>query len=111
MCGSVRETVTRQWENRLNLISEERVKKFEQNSEILMKIGLKIGKLWHFEVSQIFTNFSEIKLNLFRISALMTARSKIISCPTLLRNVRFLLFLSLTRVVQSAVSILFPVYF
>ena len=38
-----------------NLISEERVKKFEQNSENLMKIGWKIRKLWHFEVSQIFT--------------------------------------------------------
>ena len=41
--------------NRFNLISEERVKThFEQNSENLMKIGWKIRKLWHFEVSQIF---------------------------------------------------------
>ena len=41
--------------NRFNLISEERVKFCEQNSENLMKIGWKIRKLWHFEVSQIFT--------------------------------------------------------
>ena len=41
--------------NRFNLISEERVKRIEQNSENLMKIGWKIRKLWHFEVSQIFT--------------------------------------------------------
>ena len=41
--------------NRFNLISEERVKFYEQNSENLMKIGWKIRKLWHFEVSQIFT--------------------------------------------------------
>ena len=38
----------------LSLISEERVTHFEQNSENLMKIGWKIRKLWHFEVSQIF---------------------------------------------------------
>ena len=37
-----------------NLISEERVKFSEQNSENLMKIGWKIRKLWHYEVSQIF---------------------------------------------------------
>ena len=37
-----------------NLISEERVKFSEQNSENLMKIGKKKRKLWHFEVSQIF---------------------------------------------------------
>ena len=37
-----------------NLILEERVKFSEQNSENLMKIGWKIRKLWHFEVSQIF---------------------------------------------------------
>ena len=37
-----------------NLISEERVKISEQNSENLMKIGWKIRKLWHFEISQIF---------------------------------------------------------
>ena len=37
-----------------NLISEERVKFYEQNSENLMKIGWKIRKLWHSEVSQIF---------------------------------------------------------
>ena len=41
--------------NRFNIISEERVKFSEQNSENLMKIGWKIRKLWHFEVSQIFT--------------------------------------------------------
>ena len=41
--------------NRFNLISEERVKSFKHNSENLMKIGWKIRKLWHFEVSQIFT--------------------------------------------------------
>ena len=40
--------------NWFNLISEERVKKIEQNSENLMKIGWKIRKLWHFEISQIF---------------------------------------------------------
>ena len=40
--------------NRFNLISEERVKFFKHNSENLMKIGWKIRKLWHFEVSQIF---------------------------------------------------------
>ena len=40
--------------NRFNLISEERVKNFKHNSENLMKIGWKIRKLWHFEVSQIF---------------------------------------------------------
>ena len=45
------------WElqNRFNLLSEERVKFCEQNSKNLMKIGWKIRKLWHFEVSQIFT--------------------------------------------------------
>ena len=37
-----------------NLISEDRVNISEQNSENLMKIGWKIRKLWHFEVSQIF---------------------------------------------------------
>ena len=41
--------------NRFNLISEERVQIFKHNSENLMKIGWKIRKLWHFEVSQIFT--------------------------------------------------------
>ena len=41
--------------NRLNLISEERVNFLKHNSENLMKIGWKIRKLWHFEVSQIFT--------------------------------------------------------
>ena len=41
--------------NRFNLISEERVNIFTHNSENLMKIGWKIRKLWHFEVSQIFT--------------------------------------------------------
>ena len=41
--------------NRFNLISEERVKIFKHNSENLMEIGWKIRKLWHFEVSQIFT--------------------------------------------------------
>ena len=41
--------------NRFNLISGERVKIFKHNSENLMKIGWKIRKLWHFEVSQIFT--------------------------------------------------------
>ena len=40
--------------NRFNLISEERVKISKHNSENLMKIGWKIRKLWHFEVSQIF---------------------------------------------------------
>ena len=40
--------------NWFNLISEERVQNFEQNSENLMKIGWKIRKLWHFEISQIF---------------------------------------------------------
>ena len=47
--------VSEEIQNRINLISEERVKKkIEQNSENLMKIGWKIRKLWHFEVSQIF---------------------------------------------------------
>ena len=41
--------------NRFNLSLEERVKIFKHNSENLMKIGWKIRKLWHFEVSQIFT--------------------------------------------------------
>ena len=42
--------------NRFNFISlEERVKIFKHNSENLTKIGWKIRKLWHFEVSQIFT--------------------------------------------------------
>ena len=40
-----------------NLISEERVKFSEQNSENLMKIGWKIRKLWNFEVSQIRKHF------------------------------------------------------
>ena len=40
--------------NRFNLISEERVKIFKHKSENLMKIGWKIRKLWHFEVSQSF---------------------------------------------------------
>ena len=40
-----------EFRNWFNLISEERVKKIEQNSENLMKIGWKIRKLWHFEVS------------------------------------------------------------
>ena len=38
-------------QNRFNLISEERVKFYEQKSENLMKIGWKIRKLWHFEIS------------------------------------------------------------
>ena len=42
-------------QNRFNLISEERVNIFKQNSENLMKIGWKIRKLWHFEISQVFT--------------------------------------------------------
>ena len=41
-------------QNKFNLISEERVKIVEQNSENLMKICWKLRKLWHFEVSQIF---------------------------------------------------------
>ena len=41
--------------NRFDLISEERVTFFKHNSENLMKISWKIRKLWHFEVSQIFT--------------------------------------------------------
>ena len=41
-------------QTKFNLISEERVKKIEQNSENLMKIGWKIRELWHFEVSQFF---------------------------------------------------------
>ena len=42
--------------NRFYLISEERVNIFKHtcNSENLMKIGWKVRKLWHFEVSQIF---------------------------------------------------------
>ena len=40
--------------NSFNLISEERVNKFKQNSENLKKISWKIRKLWHFEVLQIF---------------------------------------------------------
>ena len=39
---------------RFNLISEERVNNFEQNTENLIEIGWKIRKLWHFEVSQFF---------------------------------------------------------
>ena len=39
-------------QNKFNLISEERVNIFEQNSENLMKSVER--KLWHFEVSQIF---------------------------------------------------------
>ena len=41
-------------QNRINLISEDRVKNLEQKSENLIKIGWKIRKLWFFEVSQIF---------------------------------------------------------
>ena len=41
--------------NSFNLILEEKVKQFKHNSENLMKIGWQIRKLWHFEVSQIFT--------------------------------------------------------
>ena len=41
--------------NRFNLNFRRRVKNFKHNSENLMKIGWKIRKLWHFEVSQIFT--------------------------------------------------------
>ena len=41
--------------NRFNLVLEEKVKNSKHNSENLMKIGWKIRKLWHFEVSQIFT--------------------------------------------------------
>ena len=48
-------TLKAELRNRFNLISEERVQFCEQNSETLMKIGWKIRKLWHFEVSQIFT--------------------------------------------------------
>ena len=43
-------------QNRFHLISEERVKIFEHNSENLMKISWKIRKLWHFEVLWIFKN-------------------------------------------------------
>ena len=48
------ENVKEELHNRFNSISEERVKIFKHNSENLMKIGWKIRKLWHFEVSQIF---------------------------------------------------------
>ena len=50
----LKQLIKEELHNRLNLISEERVKKFKHNSENLMKIGWKIRKLWHFEVSQIF---------------------------------------------------------
>ena len=40
--------------NRFNLSLEERATFFKHNSENLMKIGWKIRKLWHFEVSQVF---------------------------------------------------------
>ena len=43
--------------NWFNLILEERVKIFKHNSENLMKIGWKVRKLWHFEVSQICTKY------------------------------------------------------
>ena len=45
--------------NRFNLISEERIKFCEQNSENLMKIGWKIRKLWHLS----FTNFHKTFLD------------------------------------------------
>ena len=49
-CAQLKEEI----HNRFNLISEERVNIFKHNSENLLKIGWKIRKLWHFEVSQIF---------------------------------------------------------
>ena len=47
-------SVKEEIQTRFNLISEERVKTFEQNTENLMKIGWKIWKLWNFEVLQFF---------------------------------------------------------
>ena len=52
---SQEEKIKEELHNRFNLISEERVTNLKHNSENLMKIGWKIRKLWHFEVSQIFT--------------------------------------------------------
>ena len=58
--------------NRFNLISKERVKIFKHNSENLMKIGWKIRKLWHFEVSQIFTkHFLTSRYEYMQMSELM----------------------------------------
>ena len=48
-------TLKEELHNRLNLSLEECVNNFKHNSENLMKIGWKIRKLWHFEVSQIIT--------------------------------------------------------
>ena len=59
-------------QTRFNLISEERVQKFEQNSENLMKIGWKIRKLWHFELSQIFKkHFLTSRYEYMQMSELM----------------------------------------
>ena len=51
--GEITYLIKEELNNRFNLISEERVKIFKHNSENLMKIGWKIRKLWHFEVSHI----------------------------------------------------------
>ena len=80
--------------NRFNLISEERVKNFEQNSENLTKIGWKIRKLWHFEVSQIFKKtFSwPVDMNM-QMSELM------MSSP---HNFPFILYTEMTKISYSA---------
>ena len=58
--------------NWFNLISEERVKFFKHNSKNLMKIGWKIRKLWHFEVSQILTkHFLTSRYEYMQMSELM----------------------------------------
>ena len=75
--------------NRFNLISEERVKIFTHNSENLMKIGWKIRKLWHFEVSQISRNISwPVNMNMQMSEVMM-------SSP---HNFPFILYTEMTKI-------------
>ena len=61
-------------QNRFNLISEERVNSFKQNSENLTKISWKIRKLWYFEVSQIFKkHFLTSRYEYMQMSELMSS--------------------------------------
>ena len=75
--------------NRFNLISEERVKFFKHNSENLMKIGWKIRKLWHFEVSRIFKKHFLTSRYDMQMSELM------MSSP---HNFPFILYTEMTKI-------------
>ena len=80
-----------------NLISEERVKFSEQNSENLMKIGLKIRKLWNLKFRKFSGNISwPVRMNM-QMSELM------MSSP---HNFPFILYTEMTKFHISAMRML-----